>query len=63
MAPLLNIINEFGSFSGCEINWGKSELMPLSHLVDKIFPKTTPLRVVHDKFISLGIILTRKLDS
>lgn len=57
MAPLLNIINEFGSFSGYKINWGKSELMPLSHSVDKIFPKTTP----HEKCISLGIIVTRKL--
>lgn len=42
---------------GYKINWGKSELMPLSHLVYKIFPKTTP----HDKCISLGIIVTRKL--
>lgn len=61
ISPLLQLINKFGSFAGYKINWGKSEQMPLSNLVDIMFLKTTPFRVVSDKFTSLGIIVTRKL--
>lgn len=39
----------------------KSELMPLSDLVVKTFLKTTPFKILFDKFTSLGIIVTRKL--
>ena len=62
ISPLLQLINTFGSFSGYKINWGKSELMPLSILVDMTFLKTTPFRIVSDKFTSLGIIVTMKLS-
>ena len=62
ISSLLQLINRFGSFSWYKINWGKSELMPLSNLVDMTFFKTTPFRIVSDKFTSLGIIVTRKLS-
>lgn len=35
--------------------------MPLSQLVDKTFLKTTPFKIVLDKFQSLGIVVTSKL--
>ncbi len=60
--PLLQLINKFGSFSGYKINWGKSELMPLSNSVDRSFLKTTSFRIVSEKFTRLGIIVTRKLS-
>ena len=62
ISPLLQLINTFGSFSGYKINWGKSKLVPLSNLGNMIFLKTTPFRIVSDKFTSLGIILKRRLS-
>lgn len=35
--------------------------MPLSQLVDKTFLKTTPFKIVLDKFKSLGIVVTSNL--
>ncbi len=62
ISPLLQLINTFGSFSGYKINWGKSERMPLPNSVDITFLKTTPFRIVSDKFTSLAITVTRKLS-
>lgn len=42
----------------CRINWVKSELIPLSHLVDKVHLKSILFK---NEFTSLGIIATRKL--
>ena len=60
--PLLNLINDFGAFSGYRINWSKSELMPLSKLVDMAYLESTPFKIVLDKFKSLGIIVTSKFN-
>ncbi len=62
-APLLDLISKSGSFSGYRINWVKSELLPLSQLVDKAFPKTIPFKIVLDKSTSLSIIVTRNWAS
>ena len=58
--PLLQLIDSFSSFSGYKINWGKSELMPISDKVDLNFLRTTPFKVTRDQFRTLGIIATRE---
>ena len=58
--PLLGLIESFGTFSGFRINWGKSELMPISDNVDPDFLRTMPFKVSRAKFKTLGIIATRK---
>lgn len=60
--PLLQLINEFGLFSGYKVNWTKSELMPLSEESDLEYLGKTPFRIVKDKFESLGITVSRKLS-
>lgn len=58
--PLLQLIDTFSSFSGYKINWGKSELMPISDKVDLNFLRTTPFKMTRDQFRTLGIIATRE---
>ena len=58
--PLLQLIDNFSSFSGYKINWGKSELMPISDKVDLNFLRTTPFKMTKDQFRTLGIIATRE---
>ncbi len=58
--PLLRLFETFGSFSGYNINWGKSELMPISEKVDLSFLRTTPFKITLDKFKKSGIIATRE---
>ena len=60
--PLLSLIKEFGTFSGYRINWSKSELMSLSQMTDRPYLESTPFKIVSDKFTSLGIIVTSKLN-
>ncbi len=58
----MKLINVFGSFAGYKINWHKSELMPLSQKVNKEFLDSPPFKKVFVSFVSLGIMITRKLD-
>ncbi len=55
---LLEKINLFGSFSGCRINWGKSELMPI-RVLDASWLQNLPFSISLEKFTYLGIHITR----
>lgn len=55
---LLNLITQFGQFSGYRINWNKSEIMPITkfnlHTIQQ-----SPFKIVKDKFKYLGIYVTK----
>lgn len=55
---ILHIIDNFSSFSGYRINWGKSELMPVG-LIDPSQLSHLPFKISKDKFIYLGIVVTK----
>ena len=59
---LLNLITEFGSFSGYSINWNKSELMPIMvnnlHILQQY-----PFKIAKEKIKYLGIHVTKRYDS
>lgn len=52
--PLLDFVNSFGKLYGYTINWGKSELMPLSDSIDPDFLKALPFKIAHDYVTYLG---------
>lgn len=57
--PLLEVIKEFGRFSGFTINWEKSVLMPLSDGLDKTFLSSLPFKITTEHFEYLGISIPR----
>ena len=59
LPPLLDLIKQFGQFSGFTINWDKSLFMPLTGDLDPIFLKNLPLKLATDHFKYLGINITR----
>lgn len=62
LAPVMNIIRDFGTWSGLSINWDKSVIMPVDPLSDPSMLSSTQLQVVAD-FMYLGIrVSARPLD-
>lgn len=59
ISPLLQVINEFGQFSGFAINWEKSVLMPLSDGFDKNILDKLPFKIMTEHFEYLGITIPR----
>lgn len=62
LAPVMNIIQDFGTWSGLSINWDKSVILPVDPLSDPSLLSSTQLQVVAD-FMYLGIrVSARPLD-
>lgn len=59
LCPLLNLIKQFGQFSGFTINWDKGLLMPLLDSLDSTFLNALPFKLATDHFTFLGINITR----
>ena len=59
---ILNLIEEFGSFSGYRINWNKSEIMTIKPQESTHLLKF-PFRITTEKFKYLGIQITRNYKS
>lgn len=59
LSHLLEMIKQFGQFSGFTINWDKSLFMPLSDGLDPIFLNALPFKLATDHFKYLGISITR----
>lgn len=57
--PIMEIIGEFGSWSGLLINWDKSVLMPLDQPSLPLLSVSVPLQVVSE-FRYLGIVIRPK---
>lgn len=56
---LLDLIKQFGSFSGYTINWEKSVLMPISGNLDSNLLNSLPFKIVYDHFTYLGVVIPR----
>lgn len=62
LGPVMALIGEFGDWLGLQINWDKSELLPVDPLPDAFPPAAVPLQVVSE-FQYLGVkVNTRPLD-
>ena len=57
--PLLTLIDKFGSMSGFSVNWEKSELMPISATVNKVYLQSIPFKKSYKTFIYLGVTITK----
>lgn len=55
-------MEDFGEFSGFQINWSKSSLFPLDPGVEQMVPPSSKLQVVHS-FRYLGVIVQLPLNS
>lgn len=60
---VLNLFEEFGSFSGYKINWSKSLLMPLNLAAKKLTLSSLPIDLEHNGFTYLGIQIRPSLSS
>ena len=58
LVKAMNIVEEFGSFTGLEINWGKSELLPVDPIRETV-PLGMPQLTVVDTLRYLGILVTK----
>ena len=56
----LDLISNFGKFSGYKINLSKSLLFPINDLARRMSFGVYPLRVTDDSFTYLGVNVTRK---
>ena len=59
---LLNLITQYGSFSGYRINWSKSEIMPIMESNPHILQQF-PFKIVNEKYKYLGIYVTKTYTS
>lgn len=59
LSALLDLIKQFGQFSGFTINWDKSLFMPLSGGLDSFFLNALAFKLAMDHFKYLGINITR----
>ena len=55
---VLNILDNFGSYSGYKLNLYKSEILPINSLAKSISPAFFPFRHVTDGFKYLGVYVT-----
>lgn len=58
---VLEILKEFGQFSGYKLNLGKSELFPVNNLVGHLPNNIAPFRRTDTGFKYLGIFITQTL--
>lgn len=54
LSTALQVISHFGNFSGFQVNWNISNIMPFSQIVSPTLPPTIPLQVL-SLFEYLGI--------
>lgn len=57
---IMEVFNHFGSLSGFQINWEKSELMPVHLNHNSTSLRSVPFRITKDRFTYLGVSVTRK---
>lgn len=57
---IMEVFNHFGSLSGFQINWDKSELMPVHLNHNSTMLNSVPFKIAKDKFMYLGVYVTRK---
>lgn len=58
---ILDILKQFGQWSGYKLNFGKSELFPINNLVRKLPKNVATFRWVDQGFKYLGIFITGSL--
>uniref|UniRef100_A0A3B3E0S0 Reverse transcriptase domain-containing protein n=1 Tax=Oryzias melastigma TaxID=30732 RepID=A0A3B3E0S0_ORYME len=56
---LLNVISSFGGISGYNINWSKSEFMPLSTTYTPGFLESVQFKLVDDHLHYLGLVIPK----
>ncbi len=56
----LTIISDFWNVSGYKINLAKSLLFPINQRVQQMYFQSFPLSVSFDKFLYLGVSVTRR---
>ena len=63
-APVIvSLLNNFGSFSGYNLNYQKSECFPINDLAMQIKQESFPFHLTHSGFTYLGINITRSFTS
>ena len=56
----MEVFNHFDSLSGFQINWDKSELMPVHLNHNSTMLNSVPFKIAKDRFMYLGVYVTRK---
>ena len=56
----MEVFNHFGSLLGFQINWDKSELMPVHLNQNSTALNSIPFRITEDRFMYLGVSVTSK---
>lgn len=56
----MEVFDHFGSLSGFQINWEKSELMPVHLNHNSTSLRSVPFKIAKDRFTYLGVSVTRK---
>jgi len=62
VSDLLNILNNFGSFSGYKLNINKSECFPVNNMAKQIPVGALPFHVSSTKFRYLGVNISHSFD-
>lgn len=57
---IMEVFNHFGSLSGFQINWDKSELMPVHLNHNSTMLNSVPFKIAKDRFMYLGVYVSRK---
>ena len=56
---IINILKDFGSFSGYKLNLGKSELLPITTVATQASLHSLPFKVTNNRFNYLGVCVTK----